>query len=37
MKTVFRIDVIEQLETPCDFCYGVAAGVGIGLAVVALT
>ena len=37
MKTVFNIDVVEQVEAPCDVCYGVAAGVGIGLAVVALT
>ncbi|GEM_PF-2868760 len=37
MKTVFNIDVVEQMEAPCDFCNGVVAGIGIGLAIVALT
>ena len=37
MKTVFNMDVVEQVEAPCDVCNGIVAGIGIGLAVVALT
>jgi len=37
MKTVFNIDVVEQMEAPCDLCNGIATGIGIGLAIIALT
>ena len=37
MKNVLNIDVVEKMEAPCDLCYGIAAGIGIGLGIVALT
>jgi hypothetical protein len=37
MKTAFNIEIVEQLETPCDLCNGIVTGIGIGLAVIALT
>lgn len=36
-KEVLKVEVLEKSETPCDFCYGVAAGISIGLGIVALT
>lgn len=36
-KEVLKVEVLEKSEALCDFCYGVAAGIGIGLGIVALT
>jgi hypothetical protein len=36
-KDVVNVEVLEKSEALCDFCYGVAAGIGIGLGIIALT
>lgn len=36
-KNFLKLELLEKSEVPCDFCYGVAAGISIGLGIIALT
>lgn len=36
-KDFLKVELLEKNEALCDFCYGLAAGIGIGLGIIALT